>query len=400
MLRYFPVTGRLVLSDDTQVPPRVIFDTDDAFLAVAPDDVVVGSQVVPARTASSQGVDGDQIVVDVETTYLLAQIDIPGAKVVRGMMRSTWDSNPEPADNLWRQASGTHLDILDGVSQTTKPQSDLSGYNRVATMGGYTFEVDALGNLLLRERIVMRARDRGSPPQSNNRARRQATISFRLLIGFFLNQGDLGAIPRAAPLDALQMGGTLLSGTRSATCLAGYGFAGRRLVAVIHARSAAVPTSVTIGGVTATKRGSDFDQAVNGVTTVWDAVVETGTTVSVVATRGSNFAGYPGVELHGVRNISGSPTVTGTTENSANTLTHNVTIGADEVAAISANSGIVATTLPFRSLSGAVWTRTLGFDSSGGLGYVPANAGTVAVTAEWTGATGAKKSIVAVKYAA
>jgi hypothetical protein len=401
MLRYFPITGRLVLSDDTQVPPHVIFDTDEPFLCVKPDDVKTGSQVVPARTASSTGVDGTQTVVDIETRYLLAHVDIPGAKVVRGMMRSTWDSNPEPADNLWRQASGTHLDILDGVSTTQVPQSDLSGYNRVATMGGYTFEVDQLGNLFLRERIVIRARDPGGPPTSFNRARRQATISFRLLIGFFLDQDDLGAsLPATAPLDARQMSGSLLSGTRTATCMAGYGFTGRRLVAIIHCRNSAIPTGVTIGGVTATKRGGNFSIGADGLTTVWDAEVETGTTVSVVATRGSNFAGFPGIELHGAKNISGAPTVDGTNNAGGNTVTHSVTVGADEVAAISANSGGVASVTPFRSLEGAVWTLTSRDDSSGGAGYVPRNAGSVSVSAAWTGPTGSKKSIVSVKYAA
>lgn len=408
MLRYFPITGRLVLSDDLQEPPHVIFDTDDAFLCVKPSDVKIGSQIVPARTASSQGVDGSQIVVDVETTYFLAQIDIPGAKVVRGMMRTTWDSNPEPADNLWRQASGTHLDILDGVSTTQVPQSDLSGYNRVATMGGYTFEVTGFGSLILRERIVMRARDPGGPPTTFNRARRQATISFRLLIGFFLNQDPTDG-PVAVAMAAKSLASVNTS-TRSADFDVGYSFTGRRLVAIIHTRNTNIPTAVTIGGVAATKRSGDIVNGPQpGRTTVWDALVETGTTAEVVATRAGGTMAVSDCELFGVGNVSNvAPVVTSFTSGAANTASLDVTVGVGEVAIVSANCAAdfwEGSPINFLSLENVEWKLTLVSDTRGGAGLLQENAGTVTATGNWSGPVSGsggtvRKAIVAVKYAA
>lgn len=245
-IEYFPLTGRIVLDDNGG---HVVFDTDNEFLSGHAGDFRVGSVVVPERTASSQGVDGNQTVVDVEVDYIIASLEVPAARVVRGMMRSTWDSNPEPADNLWRQASGTHLDILDGVSITSVPQSDLGGYDRVATMGGYTFYIDALNNLILRERIVMRARDSGGPPTSFNRARRQATISFRLMIGFFLGT-DFSLRPGVV---FTEVAGTGVVSSFSATMDFGLPFAGRRCIVVAgRVNAASVPTSGTIGGGAAT----------------------------------------------------------------------------------------------------------------------------------------------------
>lgn len=264
MLRYFPIEGRLILSDDTTAPPRVIFDTNDAMLCVKPDHFFAGSQVVPARTATSQGVDGVQSMVDVETEYYIATIDIPGVKVVRGMIRTTWASNPEPADNLWRQASGTHLDILDGVSQTMKPQSDTGGYNRVATLGGYTFYVNDLNHLVLKERLVIRCRDRGSPPQAFNRSRRQCTVSFRLLVGFFL-QSDFTARPGVSLRAGYAHDLFYLDGSDAnflnRTVSLGYEFPGRRMLLLAYGvrpktSSGAQANSIGIGGTSGvTHRG-------------------------------------------------------------------------------------------------------------------------------------------------
>jgi hypothetical protein len=242
MLRYFPLEGRLILSDDTTEPPHVIFDTDDAMLCVKPDHFFEGSEVVPARTASSSGVNGLQTVVDVETDYYIATIDIPGTKVVRGMIRTTWASNPEPADNLWRQASGTHLDLLDGVNLTAVPQDDLAGYTRVATLGAYTFYVDDLNHLMLKERLVVRCRDSGNPPTNFNRARQECTVSFRLLVGFFL-QSDFTARPGIALRGARSSGRNLFDGSLVSALISspnvslgvgvGPDFTGRRLLHVV-----------------------------------------------------------------------------------------------------------------------------------------------------------------------
>lgn len=284
MIQYFPLSGRFVFTDDTATPPHVVFDSDDELLSVAPGDVRIGSQVVPARTAYSSGVNGDQIVVDVETSYFLADVALPGAHVARGMMRSTWDSNPEPADNLWRQASGTHVDILDGVSTTQVPQSDTGGYNRVASLGGYTLHINELGHLVLHERIVMRARDAGGPPASYNRARQQATVSFRLLIGFF------------AGADFTEYVGARFTGSRSSPSTFasytfnhdfGYGFSGRRLLVFVAASY--VPTSVQIGGSAATLVGSKVQGAT--VLSAWSLMRDAGEVLSVTLSfpGGSNY---------------------------------------------------------------------------------------------------------------
>lgn len=396
MLQYFPVSGRLIISDDAR-GAHVIFDTDDSFLCVNPSDVKIGSQVVPARTASSQGVDGAQTVVDVETTYLLAQIAIPGAKVVRGMMRSTWDSNPEPADNLWRQASGTHLDVIDGVQATQVPQSDTGGYARVATMGGYTFEVDDLGNLILRERLVARARDPGSPGTTFNRSRRQATISFRLLIGFFLDQ-DFAPHPVASVLGYGDMTG---SGSSWATSIqAGHGFSGRRLVAVCHAGTA--PSSVTIGGVTATKRSGNILTGTSAVATVWDALVPNGTMVTVTANTSQV------VDLFGVANVSNvPPVVTSAVSGAANTISLGVSVGSGEVAVLTAGlpqSQWVGMPIRLLNLTGCEW-RTAHYNFAIGAGLIREGTGSTTVTGTWSGPTSGsgstvRKTIVAVKYAA
>jgi len=277
-LEYFPLSGRIVLDDNGG---HVVFDSDDELMSVHPSDVKTGSQIVPARTAYSSGVDGTQSVVDIEQDYFLAELALPGAHVVRGMMRSTWASNPEPADNLWRQASGTHLDIIDGVGLTYVPQTDLVGLNFVASIGGYTLFVNELGHLVLRERIVMRARDPGGPPAQYNRAREQATISFRLLIGFFLG-ADFSA-RRGIRYDKTW------SGVNSIThdFPFGYAFTGRRCVVVVTSTSASQP-SITIGGVAATVHGHVAGGG--GSITVASRVVDTGSPLTVVVSGATGYA--------------------------------------------------------------------------------------------------------------
>lgn len=307
-VQYFPVDGRFVATDDGGY---VLIDTNDDMLCVKPSDVEVGSVSVPARTASSQGPDGDQVVVDTEADYYIATLDIPGAKVVRGMMRVTWASNPEPADNLWRQASGTHLDILDGVSITTVPQNDLAGYNRVATMGGYTFYVNELGHLVMRERLVIRSRDAGSPPTRFNRARQAANVSFRLLVGFFLRsdftrrasmqfRGKKGAFQPAAAHTIQDVP-------------AGYGFPGRRVAVTIHGvvngGTGRAPSSVKLNGVTATIHAAVGNNAGNDSSVcIASAVVPSGTTIDV-ALVWPVAQTVVSVSLYALANVSGNPVV-------------------------------------------------------------------------------------------
>jgi hypothetical protein len=387
VLRYFPIEGRLVLSDDTTSPAHVIFDTDDEMLCVHPNDFRVGSQVVPARTASSSGVDGDQIVVDVEQDYYLGTIEIPGAKVVRGMVRTTWASNPEPADNLWRQASGTHLDILDGVSMTSKPQSDLGGYNRVATLGGYTFYVNDLNHLVMKERIVIRCRDRGSPPQAFNRARQQCTVSFRLLVGFFL-QSDFAVRP------------AIISGRRGARSFvndtvhtlnvpAPYPYAGRRLIAVVHGyRSGSngpIPTSVRIGGVSATMRAS-FAGTNNTSVSFWEVALDAGATVEVRVAF-SNSSSSCNVELFSLGNVSSLDPVSAVTEQANGGALANVAMNVSD-----SQVGLVASSIWTSPLANTTCTWVNATDQADGPEYtinssaavVPRGSGSVDVQANWS----------------
>lgn len=402
MLRYFPITGRLVLTDDTQAPPYVIFDTDEPFLCCKPTDVIIDSQEVPARTASSQGVDGTQSVVDIERVYHLAQIDIPGAKVVRGMMRVTWASNPEPADGLWRQASGTHLDILDGVSQTRVPQSDTSGYNRVATMGGYTLYVDDLNNLIMRERIVMRARDPGGPPTTFNRARQAATVHFRLLVGFFLDQ-DFSPHPAVDLMDTDNFAQTSPSNPISFNLSAGFAFPGRRLIAITYHTSTDSPTSVTIGGVAAANRATIA--VGNGRMTVWDATVPTGTTVAVNLTRSGGWGANElvDVELYAAGNVTGAPTVTNNVAGSGTSISQSVSVGANQVAIVGAmcpSSAVSGGDIGFLQMNNVMQrsTRNLGFSTPGGSGVIPRGSGTVNASAFWSGPAGAARGIIAIRF--
>ena len=404
MLNYFWLTGRLLLTDDTVVGQPVLLDTDDAFLCVKPSDVEIGSVSVPARTASSQGADGTQTVVDIEKDYYCATLEIPNPRIVRGMMRITWDSNPEPADNLWRQASGTHLDILDGVSQTAIPQSDISGYARVATMGGYTFFLNDLNHLVLRERIVARARDPGNPGTTYNRARRAATVSYRLLCGFFLK--DDFTLKSGTDYRAYVAWNNVFSGTMSHDF--GYPFTGRRVGVIVHGFQGILPSSVVIGGLTATRDAYH----VNGsaVVAIYSVVIPTGTNLTIVVN------GYPNGHWFGVQSFVVLPragTITPYTgTQSGNSISTDVNLGATEALV----AGATSKTTPFTSPGDSdddypvcAWTNA----EATGAGTVSANYGTlraemvaaakvragageITVSASW-GTTGTL-ALVAVKY--
>lgn len=378
-LEYFHLTGRIVLDDNAG---HVVFDTDEEFLNVHPNDVKTGSQVVAARTAYSSGVDGNQIVVDIEQDYLLAAIEVPGAHVVRGMMRSTWASNPEPADNLWRQASGTHLDIIDGVGQTYVPQTDLVGLNFVASIGGYTLFINELGHLVLRERIVMRARDPGGPPAQYNRARQQATISFRLLVGFFLG-ADFSA-RRGIRYDKTW------SGVNSIThdFPFGYAFTGRRCVVVVTSTSASQPT-VSIGGVAATVHGHVAGGG--GSITVASRVVDTGSPLTVVVSGATGYAwAFSASETT-------TPTVTTATAASASSLS--VGIDASDAATLVMAMGSVnaASTLSWTGADAGPQINWTSATLPRGFAIAPQGSTATSVTAGF-GATGAL-ALMALRFA-
>lgn len=251
-LEYFPLTGRILL-DDTG--GHVIFDSDDEMLSVLPDDVKTGSQIVPARTAYSSGVDGTQVVVDIERDYPIATVEVPGARIVRGMMRVSSPSDPGPLEGVWVQATGTQVPVVDGVSSTTVPQSDTGGFTRVAVIRGFSLYVNDAGVLMLRERSVMRARDPGGPPASS-RSMPQTTIEFRLMVGFFLG-ADFSPKPAISWVGSE---GSITASTQfNGSIDFGPSFDGRVcMVGIITWNSTAAVSSVTIGGQSATIRTQSF----------------------------------------------------------------------------------------------------------------------------------------------
>ncbi|CAA2142738.1 hypothetical protein [Hyphomicrobium sp. ghe19] len=182
MLRYYPDTGRVTIADTSESGSPLIFDTNDGLLSVNPSDVKIGSyRIDTAYTASSRGQDSSISTVDINIDHYISDVT-PGATVVRGLLRTVWDSGPQPLDSLWRSASGSHLDILAAVGSTTKPQTS-SGTARMATMGFFSFFV-ASNKLYLNERLVMRAQDPGGPPAISI-TRPKLTVYYRLLVGSF-----------------------------------------------------------------------------------------------------------------------------------------------------------------------------------------------------------------------
>lgn len=310
-IEYFYLTGRIVLDDDGA---HVVFDSDDEMLSVHPDDVMTESSTVPQYVAYSEGVDGDQIVVDIERDYPVAAVSTPGAKVVRGLLKVVRSTDPGPTDNIWVQAGGTHIDVIDGVSVTTVPQSDLSGYDRVAVISGYTLYVNDAGVLMLKERVVMRARDRGSPP-AGYRYRRDATIEFRLLIGFFLG-ADFSAKPAIGWVGAE---GSIGSATQfNGTIDFGPPFPGRRLfVGVIVWNAATAISSVTIGGAAATVHSQAFTGY--GSANIASVASTSGSSISVNVTMASSI-GYGRLFFFVGRNVDTFIGVSASNTNSA-TLT-------------------------------------------------------------------------------
>jgi hypothetical protein len=301
-LSYSAATGRLQASDNTQPGDPVMFDTNRGLLFVDPVDVFSGSIVVPARTASSQGVDGVQTVVDVQEDYFIGLTSSPGSKYVRGMIRTQAVADGEMFDGVWRQASGTHLDAMDGVSITTVPQSDLSGFKRLATLRGLTFFVNELGHLVLRERAVARARDRGSPPASNNRTLQETTVSYELLVGSFFG-ADFTARPgvQFRGWNSYASGGASYSGSLDL----GYEYAGRKLALIVHSANAD-PDTLSLSGIPFTKTAS-----IGGATfqfSVWEGILAAGTS-DTVSLSFPSAQGRIAVDCYAIANAVGVPTV-------------------------------------------------------------------------------------------
>lgn len=302
-LRYSASTGRLWATDDTVAGDPIVFDTDDGLLFVDPADVFVGSQAYPSRTATSSGVDGTITTVDVEQDYFLGIPSSPGARYVRGMIRTTASANGEMLDGVWRQASGTHIDAMGAVAFTPNAGMQTSNANeRLATLRGFTFFVNSLGHLVMRERCIARSRDPASPPTSFNRVCAAGTVNYRLLVGSFFG-ADFAAKAGAQfrGWNSYASAGASYSGSLTL----GYAYTGRKLAIIVHS-SNADPSTVSIAGTSFTKTAS-----IGGATfqfSVWEAVLATGTTgtISIVF---PSAQGRIAVDCHAIANTTGSPTV-------------------------------------------------------------------------------------------
>lgn len=330
---YNAATGRLLASDDSIIGFPNVFDTNDGLLFVDPDDVFTGSVVIPARTSSSQGVDGVQNVIDVQEDYLIGIPTSPGSRYVRGMIRTTASAAGEMMDAVWRQASGTHLDAMDGVSITMVPQSDLSGFQRLATMRGLTFFVNELGHLVLRERSVSRARDPGNPGTTFNRALAQSTVSYRLLVGSFFG-ADFTTRPGVQYRGA--SGGLSVGASTTFTGVNfGYAFPSRRLVAIINTwtvgGTSRTLTSCTIAGVTATILGG-VGGTVGNDTGIYMAVadVPAGVSGNVVVGLSGNASGVA-VSIYALSNAAGPPTISTAQVINNSNISRSVTVGANQI---------------------------------------------------------------------
>lgn len=373
-LSYSATTGRLTASDDTQPGSPVMFDTNDGLLFVDPADVFEGSVEIPARTASSQGVDGTQTVVDVEQDYFIGIPSSPGSRYVRGMIRTTATSDGEMMDAVWRQASGSHLDAMDGVSITTTPQSDLGGFERLATLRTLTFFVNELGHLVMRERAVARARDRGSPGTAINRVCAASTVDYRLLVGSFFG-ADFNDYPG---LKYLGRNGVNDESIDFSLTQIGYEYPSRRLIAAVTG-TGGVPDSVTIDGVSFTLLGSGGVGSDSSVS-LWEGILSVGTSVDVELSW-SGGQNHVGVAIYAINNSSGPPTITDGTS-STGVLTASVDMSGNKV-------GIAVTTKEGGTLQTVNWINASGnftLSQDNVLAAAIIDPGATEVTAQWSDA--------------
>jgi hypothetical protein len=392
-LRFSPATGRLWATDDTLAGAPVVFDTDDGLLFVDPADVFVGSVAIPARTASSTGVDGVQTVVDTEQDYFIGVCSSPGSRYVRGMIRTTASASGEMMDAVWRQASGTHLDIMDGVSQTMVPQTDLAGFNRLASLRGFTFFVNELGHLVLRERSVARARDSGSPPGSVNRSLAASTVAYRLLVGSFFG-ADFTPRPgvRFLGWDAPSSAGVsyVASAPVNEPSL-GYVYPARR-IAIVVAAANADPTIVTLNGLAATKTADAG--AGPAKFSVWEINMPTGLSATMAMTFPSNQARI-GVGYYALANAIGPPTPYFASVGSGDpSVPISVSQNQMGIAAFSGPAGVAPFATPLWANADHNWYFS-GTPSHGGA-VIPAGIGSGDVSALWNAGAGDRSIFAAV----
>ncbi|NOU05299.1 MAG: hypothetical protein HOO99_03870 [Hyphomicrobiaceae bacterium] len=314
-LKFFPATGRLVSLDKVSPGMPTVFDTDAPMLYTPPANVFSGSISIPARSVSSSGVDGAQNILDTTAEYYVGTPNIPSANIIRGLI--SFDGV------TWRNAVGSHIKELDAVGITISPQTDTIGKQFLATMQTFTPLVNALGHVVIQERVVMRARDPGSPP-GIMKTIPAFTLHYRIIADFWW--GNTLVVPHPDVSHIVSQG----VGTQYVplTVMNGlYAYPGqRRLVLVIEsAESAPAPSSVTIDGGAATIHSS----VVSGVLriTVASRVLNGPGGVSVPIVLNGSVPVNSVVSAFIVRHTSfATPTFSSATVASGNSISKSITV--------------------------------------------------------------------------
>lgn len=386
MIQYIDSAGRIVVRDGATVGFPFVLDTDDGNLFADPADYFSGSVNLPARSATSSGINGTQGIVDLTAEYFVGTPAAPSSNIVLGQLKKS-------THTAWRSAWGTHILDFDGVGNTMVPQTDLVSQTYLGSVRAVTPLINPLGHLVIRERTIIRPRDPGSPP-SITKTFAALTLDFRLFCGLWW--GNPFELPRADA--SLTWGGPqgFTSTTLSQTISAGYPYPGRRIVVVIqNALNSPYPTSVSIGGVPAVIHGTTATASTR--ITIASAIVETGESLALVVT---NYAstGMVCVYAYAVRSLTGNAPIVTTTATASGTSTN-----------LSLSANPAATALIFSARNGSnsqtcVWgnaTEILdqvsgnfpnGQVSTAILEGVPA----VNVSSTWTGAAGQISMLAAV----
>ena len=149
-LNYSGSTGRFLAVDKSAPGNPAMFDTDAGMLYTPTSaNVFSGSIAIPARSASSSGIDGSQNIVDLTAEYFIGAPNIMSANIVRGLI--SYDGA------LWKKADGTHVKELDAIGLTLKPQTDSTGKAFLGTMQTFTPMINNLGHLVISECTIIRA---------------------------------------------------------------------------------------------------------------------------------------------------------------------------------------------------------------------------------------------------
>lgn len=312
MLKFYPATGRFLATDAATA--ATMFDTDTPSLYTPPANVFSGSASIPARSATSAGFDGVQETVDLTADYYVGAPNIASANIVRGLI--SYDGS------LWRQAYGSHLKEMDGVANTTFPQTDNVSKLYLTTLQTFTPMVNNLGHVVIRERTIIRQQDPGSPP-AITRTLPAFTLQYRLVSDFWW--GNPIVTPRS-DIQFVGLRGDQFYGTTNITLTSvniGYAYPGRRVICYVGANI----TSATIGGVAAT-----IHQTAGGATWI-SAVVPTGESVTFTAVSASTLNGIVQVFTMAARGLTGTITTAKATS-ATNSVTLTPTVGSSQAAVL------------------------------------------------------------------